>query len=85
MDNSPLTYIMTMANIDAMGHRWVSTLAGFKFKIEYLKGNNNKVANILCCVETRLDDVTTKAFLVHCPNNIIKGTRYADRSKEPEA
>ena len=53
-DNNPLTYIMTTPNLDAMGHRWVNTLAGFYFKIEYLKGTNNKVADILSHVETRL-------------------------------
>ena len=46
-DNNPLTYIMMTLNLDAMGHRWVNTLAGFDFKIEYLKGTDNKVANVL--------------------------------------
>ena len=46
-DKNPLTYIMMMLNLDAMGHRWVNALVGFDFKIEYLKGTNNKVANVL--------------------------------------
>ena len=67
-DNNPLTYIMTMPNLDAMGHRWVSALAGFDFKIEYLKGTDNKVTDVLSQVETRLDDATTKELQVDCPN-----------------
>ena len=68
-----------------MGNRWVSTLAGFNFKIEYLKGTDNKVANVLSCVETRLDDASTKEFLVDCPNTVIKGTSYTNTSSGPEA
>ena len=55
-ENNPLTYIMMMPNLDTMGYRWVNALAGFDFKIEYLKGTDNKVADILSHVETRLDD-----------------------------
>ena len=38
MDNKPLTYILTTPNLDAMGHRWVGTLASFEFTLEYQKG-----------------------------------------------
>ena len=66
---------------------WVidSALARFNFKIEYLKGTDNKVANMLSHVEMRLDNATTKESLVDCPNTIIRGTGYTDKSKEPEA
>ena len=83
-DNNPLTYIMTMPNLDAMGHQWVNTLAGFDFKIEYLKGTDNKVADILSCVETRLDDATTKELLADCPNTVLKGAGYASMNEDPE-
>ena len=83
-DNNPLTYIMMTSNLDAMGHRWVNALARFDFKIEYLKGTDNKVANILSCVETRLDDATTKELLVDCPNTVLKGTGYASLNEDPE-
>ena len=46
-DNSPLTYIMMTPNLNAMGHQWVNALAGFDFKIEYLKGTDNKVTDVL--------------------------------------
>ena len=38
-DNNPLTYVLTMPNLDATGHRWVGALALFQF--EYQKGANN--------------------------------------------
>ena len=62
-DNNLLTHILTMPNLDATGHNWVSALAGFDFKLEYLHGMDNRVANVLSRMETRLDDNATKEFL----------------------
>ena len=66
-DNNPLTYILTTPNLDACGHRWVSSLARYTFKIEYLKGTDNKVGDVLSCIETHLDDDTMKKLLESCP------------------
>ena len=46
-DNNPLTYILTTPNLDAMGHRWVGTLASFEFTLEYQKGADNGAADTL--------------------------------------
>ena len=54
-DNNPLTYIMSTPNLDAVGHRWVVSLAGFNFTIEYLRGVDNKVADALSRVGDRLE------------------------------
>ena len=62
-DNNPLTYILMMPNLDATGHHWVSALAQFHFKIEYLRGVGTWVANVLSRMETRLDDNTVNEFL----------------------
>ena len=32
-DNNPLTYVMTTPNLDAIGHRWVATLAGYNMTL----------------------------------------------------
>ena len=37
-DNNPLTYVLMMPNLDALGHRWVAPLAGYNMTIRYLKG-----------------------------------------------
>ena len=46
-DNNPLTYIVSTANLDAMGHQWVSALAQFNFELEYQKGCDNTVEDVL--------------------------------------
>ena len=50
-------------NLDATGHRWVSALAGFNFKLEYLWGTDNRVADVLSRMENRLTDEATGEFL----------------------
>ena len=52
MDNNPLTYIFSSANLDAARQRWVTQLASYNFALEYQKGKDNTVADIL----SRLDD-----------------------------
>ena len=69
-DNNPLTYILKTPNLDALGHRWVTALAGYEMTIEYLKGANNKVADALSHVTTRLDPDTVKALLDHEGNGL---------------
>ena len=43
-DNNPLTYVLTMAKLDATGQRWVAALANY-FKINYHGGKQNVDAN----------------------------------------
>ena len=53
-DNNPLTYIMTTPNLNATGHRWVVALVRFNFQLEYQKGWDNIVADMLSQITTCL-------------------------------
>ena len=53
-DNNPLTYIFSLANLDAASQRWVAQLASYNFALEYQKGKDNTVANFLSCLDDRL-------------------------------
>ena len=46
-DNNPLTYFLTSSNMDAMKQRWINELAKYDFSLEYQKGKNNTVADIV--------------------------------------
>ena len=35
IDNNPLTYVLTTAKLDAMGHKWVASLAIYNFHLHY--------------------------------------------------
>ena len=54
-NNNPLTYIMMTPNLNATGHQWVGALARFNFQLEYQKGLDNTVVDILSWVTTCLD------------------------------
>ena len=51
-ENNPLTYIMMTPNINASGHQWVGVLVWFNFKLEYQKGCDNTVVDMLSQVMT---------------------------------
>lgn len=46
-DNNPLTYIMSTAKLNAVGHRWVRELSDFWFEIKYRPGKVNIDADTL--------------------------------------
>ena len=62
-DNNPLTYILTIPNLDATWHHWVDSLARLMFRIEYQKGRDNAVAYALSCVTSTLDAEVVKSIL----------------------
>ena len=62
-DNNPLTYILTTPNLDALGHHWVATLAGYIMKLEYLKGSDNKCADAQSRAPEKLDEESVRELL----------------------
>ena len=62
-DNNPLTYVLMMPNLDAVGHRWVAAMAGYNFEIQYVHGSDNKVANALSHIGGHLDEDDIKELL----------------------
>ena len=62
-DNNPLTYIMMTPNLNATSHQWVGALAPFNFELEYQKGCDNTVADILSWVTTQLDPDMVRSIL----------------------
>ena len=62
-DNNPLMYIMTTPNLDASGHWWVGALAKFNFWLEYQKGWDNAMADMLSQITTRLGPDAMQAIL----------------------
>jgi hypothetical protein len=46
-DNNPLTYILTTAKLDAVGHRWLAELSTYDFELIYKSGRTNIGADTL--------------------------------------
>ena len=61
--DNPLTYIMMTPNLDATGHWWVRALARFNFQLEYQKGCDNTVVDVLSWVTTCLHPDMVRSIL----------------------
>ena len=60
-DNNPLTYVLTTAKLDAMGHRWIAGLANYNFHIHYKSGKSNVEADALSRIDWEKCDETIQA------------------------
>ena len=56
-DNNPLTYILTMAKLDATAQWWVALLANYNFSIHYKSGKQNIEADALSRIDLSQIDV----------------------------
>lgn len=58
MDNSPLTYVLKSAKLDAASYRWLAALSTFNFDIKYRAGKSNQEADSLSRRprDSRVDD-----------------------------
>ena len=79
-NNNPLIYMMSTPNLDAIGHRWVASLAGFNFTIEYLRAADNKVADVLSRVGDRLelDTDSVRELLSHANDPMVLRAKTDD-------
>ena len=71
-DNNPLTYIFSLANLDAAGQRWVAQLASYNFAIEYQKGKDNTVADFLSHLDDPLPPGKVQDYLTTIPYPGVK-------------
>ena len=72
MDNNPLPYIFSTANLDAAGQRWVAHLASYNFALEYQKGKDNTVADFLSHMDDRLMEGEVQDYLSKIPYPGVK-------------
>ena len=79
-DNNPLTYVLMMPNLDAMGHRWVGVLASFQFELEYQKGTDNGAMDALSQVPISHSQETIQSLL----EGVIVGVASRGEAKASE-
>ena len=72
MDNNPLTYIFSSANLDAAGQRWVAQLASYNFALKYQKGKDNMVADFLSHLDNHLPPGEVQDYLNKIPYPGVK-------------
>ena len=71
-DNNPLTYIFSLASLDAAGQRWVAQLASYNFALENQKGKDNTVADFLSHLDYHLPPGKVQDYLNKIPYPGVK-------------
>lgn len=59
-DNNPLTYAMSTAKLNAVGHRWVGELSDFRFDVKYRPGKVNIDADTLSRLPLDIEEYTSE-------------------------
>ena len=60
-DNNPITYVLTTAKLDAMGHQWIAGLANYNFYIHYQSRKSNVEADVLSRIDWEKGNKTIQA------------------------
>ena len=71
-DNNPLTYVLTMAKLDATGQRWVASLANYNFTITYHSGKHSVDADALSRIPWDIE-TTNQPILIR--SALMRGTQ----------
>lgn len=78
-DNNPLTYILSTAKLNAVGHRWVGELADFHFTIKYRPGKSNTDADTLSRYPITLQDNISE-YSETVPPEVISAIWQGDKA-----
>ena len=81
-DNNPLTYILTSAKLDAMGQRWVTSLANYDFRIFSKSGKSNVEADALSHIP-RTSNILIDVPVVKVIVSVVPYTHYTDYNYNP--
>lgn len=55
-DNNPLTYVLSTAKLNVVGHRWLAALSTYEFDVQYRPGRQNIDADLLSRNWPEMDD-----------------------------
>lgn len=80
-DNNPLTYVLSTAKLNAVGHRWVGELADFKFNIKYRPGKSNIDADTLSRCPLNIDQYISQCT-EELPREVVAAAWEGSRAAE---
>ena len=89
-DNNPLTYFMSLPNLDATKHHWIDELVPYTFSLEYQKGKNNVVADALSRIgeqwlpQEEMDEILRATPLLEGDPTVVKVYDKQDEDRAPE-
>ena len=90
-DNNPLTYILTLAKLDAVGQCWVAALVNYNFQLHFKTGKSNIEADALPQISLQqaglkcldLDCLAVKAIIMGCTTETSLFEAYSGKTVIP--
>lgn len=82
-DNNPLTYVMSTAKLNAVGHRWVGELSDFWFDVKYRPGKGNIDADTLSRLPLDIEVYASKCT-EELPARAIQAAREGSHASKME-
>lgn len=82
-DNNPLTYVLSTARLNAVGHRWVGELADFHFNIKYRPGKVNVDADTLSRFPVKLQD-HLREYTETMPPEVVSAIWQGNKAQRDE-
>ena len=89
-DNNTLTYFISSPNLDATKHHWIDELAPYTFSLEYQKGKNNVVADVLSRIgeqqlpQEEMDKILRATPLLEGDPTVVGVYDEQDEDRAPE-
>lgn len=74
-DNNPLTYVLSTAKLNAVGHRWLAALSTYDFDVHYRPGKHNIDADIL---SRNFDDTEWETILEAAVKSVCKRVQVSE-------
>lgn len=71
IDNNPLTYVMTTAKLNAVGHRWVRELSDFRLDIDFPGLYFNVDADMLSCLPLDIE-IYAESYTKECTEDVVR-------------
>ena len=82
-DNNPLTYVLSMAKLDATGQRWIAALANYNFSLHYKSGKTNIEADALSRIPNREGEISIDKDAVQAIANAMQIGEFSELNENP--
>ena len=82
-DNNPLTYVLTLAKLDATGQRWIAALANYNFSLHYKSGKTNIEADALSRIPSEEREVSIDQDAVRAIANVVQIGEFSELNENP--
>ena len=78
-----ITYVLTLAKLDATGQRWIAALANYNFSLHYKSGKMNIEADALSRIPSGEREVSIDQDAVRAMANAMQIGEFSELNENP--